>query len=45
MPVLQAPEYPDTLILPPRRAVLAGRTQVLVVGDGPAGLGAALGAA
>ncbi len=45
MPVLQPPEHPQTLTLPPREAVLAARTQVLVVGGGPAGLGAALGAA
>src|SRR5258707_9843522 len=31
--------------LPPRRALLAGETDVLVGGGGPAGLGAALGAA
>lgn len=31
--------------LPPRRAVLGGRAEVLVVGGGPAGLGSALGAA
>ncbi len=31
--------------LPPRSAQLAGRTEVLVVGGGPSGLGAALGAA
>lgn len=45
MPVLHAPEHLETITLPPRLAMLAGRTQVLVVGGGPAGLGAALGAA
>lgn len=45
MPVLPEPRNPPTVTLPPRPAVLAGRTHVLVVGGGPAGLGAALGAA
>lgn len=42
---LPPPQNPETVELPPRRAVHAGRTEVLVVGGGPAGLGAALGAA
>ena len=33
------------ITLPPRQATLAAETDVLVVGGGPAGLGAALGAA
>ncbi|HEY8374160.1 MAG TPA: FAD-dependent oxidoreductase [Pseudonocardiaceae bacterium] len=45
MPVLTPPEEPQAVVLPPRRATHGGRTQVLVVGGGPAGLGAALGAA
>lgn len=45
MPVLPRPEKPVSLALPPRRATLAAETEVLVVGGGPAGLGAALGAA
>lgn len=45
MPSLQRPPAPETVILPPRQAVLAADTEVLVVGGGPAGIGAALGAA
>ncbi|MGC1953269.1 MAG: FAD-dependent oxidoreductase [Gammaproteobacteria bacterium] len=45
MPSLQRPLAPGTVILPPRQAVLAADTEVLVVGGGPAGIGAALGAA
>src|SRR4051812_49991119 len=45
MPSLKRPEDPRRIDLPPRRALLAGETDVLVVGGGPAGLGAALGAA
>lgn len=45
MPALERPGDPKYLPLPPRRALDAGRTDVLVVGGGPAGLGAALGAA
>ncbi|HEX7053606.1 MAG TPA: FAD-dependent oxidoreductase [Burkholderiales bacterium] len=45
MPSLKRPEAPATLELPPRRAVVAGETDVLVLGGGPSGLGAALGAA
>ncbi|MCW2650463.1 MAG: dependent oxidoreductase [Mycobacterium sp.] len=45
MPVLQAPANPKTVLLPPRHAVVGAESQVLVVGGGPAGLGAALGAA
>ncbi|MEV4946486.1 FAD-dependent oxidoreductase [Streptomyces sp. NPDC053755] len=39
------PRVPRTVDLPPRRALHAGSTQVLVIGGGPAGIGAALGAA
>jgi hypothetical protein len=42
---LPAPAAARNVRLPPRRATYAGRTQVLVVGGGPAGLGAAVGAA
>src|SRR5882672_3549743 len=45
MPTLPRPENPVLINLPPRRAQLAADTDVLVVGGGPAGLGAALGAA
>lgn len=45
MPPLTRPEQAGILELPPRRATLAGEADVLVVGGGPAGLGAALGAA
>ncbi len=45
MPPLTAPEQVETIMLAPRRATVAARTDVLVVGGGPAGLGAALGAA
>lgn len=45
MPPLGRPQQLETVQLPPRRAILAGNTEVLVVGGGPAGLGAALGAA
>ncbi len=45
MPSLKRPDAASTIELPPRRAVLAGETDVLVLGGGPAGLGAALGAA
>jgi len=36
---------PSTIELPPRRALVAAEADVLVVGGGPAGLGAAIGAA
>jgi hypothetical protein len=45
MPVLRRPAEPVHVDLPPRRATLAAETDVLVVGGGPAGLGAAIGAA
>src|SRR5690606_39712388 len=45
LPALKRPEAPERLALPPRQALLAGETDVLVVGGGPAGLGAAIGAA
>ncbi len=45
MPSLRRPEQPVLIELAPRRAQLAAETDVLVVGGGPAGLGAALGAA
>ncbi len=45
MPVLTCPSDADAVTLPPRRATRVGRCQVLVVGGGPAGLGAAVGAA
>src|SRR5919106_3808805 len=45
MPTLKRPDDAPQIELPPRRATLAGDTDVLVVGGGPAGLGAAVGAA
>jgi hypothetical protein len=45
MPPLRRPATARTVELPPRSATLAGEVDVLVVGGGPAGLGAALGAA
>ena len=45
MPALARPTHATTLALPPRQALLAAETDVLVVGGGPAGIGAALGAA
>lgn len=45
MPALGRPSEAAAVSLPPRSATLAGETDVLVVGAGPAGLGAALGAA
>jgi len=44
MPTLKRPDDAPSVELPPRQALLAGDTDVLVVGGGPAGLGAALGA-
>ena len=45
MPALARPQRAVTITLPPRQAMLAAATDVLVVGGGPAGIGAALGAA
>jgi FAD dependent oxidoreductase len=45
MPPLLRPKDPETLTLAPRTATIAAKCDVLVVGGGPAGLGAALGAA
>lgn len=45
MPTLRRPEKISTVALPSRSAVVAAQTQVLVVGGGPAGLGATVGAA
>ncbi|TMG79740.1 MAG: FAD-dependent oxidoreductase, partial [Betaproteobacteria bacterium] len=45
MPSLKRPENAARIELPPRRAIVAADTDVLVVGGGPAGLGAAIGAA
>ena len=44
MPVLEPPDELRTVTLPPRPAQHGGRTEVLVVGGGPAGCGAALAA-
>lgn len=44
MPALKKPAHEAHVELPPRRALLGGEADVLVVGGGPAGLGAALGA-
>lgn len=45
MPPLRRPDIAAAVTLPPRRAQVVAETDVLVVGGGPAGLGAALGAA
>ncbi len=45
MPILQRPKLPIELTLPPRKAAMIAKTDVLVIGGGPAGLGAAVGAA
>ncbi|MGE5618353.1 MAG: FAD-dependent oxidoreductase [Sphingomonadaceae bacterium] len=45
MPPIPRPQNGKTVLLPRRRALVAAETDVLVVGGGPAGLGAALGAA
>jgi hypothetical protein len=45
MPHLPRPELSRHVALPPREALLAAETDVLVVGGGPAGIGAAVGAA
>jgi len=45
VPPLPRPRAAATISLPPRLASVAGDCDVLVVGGGPAGLGAALGAA
>ncbi|GHE84864.1 FAD-dependent oxidoreductase [Streptomyces spiralis] len=45
MPVLRRPEQPRTVTLPARSALHGGRTDVLVVGGGPAGTAAAWAAA
>jgi len=45
MPPLQRPERPAQITLPVRRATVAARPDVVVVGGGPAGIGAAVGAA
>jgi glycine/D-amino acid oxidase-like deaminating enzyme len=45
MPILSRPAEPRSVSLPVRQAVLAADTDVLIVGGGPAGIGAALGAA
>jgi hypothetical protein len=44
MPALRKPAGADYQQLPPRRALRAGQADVLIVGGGPAGVGAALGA-
>lgn len=45
MPALERPQGTERIELKPRRGLLAGEADVLVVGGGPAGIGAALGAA
>ncbi|MER5211753.1 FAD-dependent oxidoreductase [Streptomyces sp. NPDC002838] len=45
MPILEEPREPRTVTLPPRPARHGGRTDVLVVGGGPAGCAAAVAAA
>ncbi|HXI37676.1 MAG TPA: FAD-dependent oxidoreductase [Burkholderiales bacterium] len=45
MPSLRRPERLERILLAPREALVAGDADVLVVGGGPAGLGAAIGAA
>ena len=45
MPALTRPQVEQRIDLPARKALVGGEADVLVVGGGPAGLGAALGAA
>jgi hypothetical protein len=45
MPVLKPPTQKIHITLPPRKASLAATTDTLVIGGGPAGMGAAIGAA
>jgi hypothetical protein len=45
VPALSRPAKPQAVELPARQGILAADTDVLVVGGGPAGLGAAVGAA
>jgi hypothetical protein len=45
MPWLERPKTPELVNLPSRPAIVAADADVLVVGGGPAGIGAALGAA
>jgi hypothetical protein len=45
MPPLARPDKPRSVQLPPRTGLHGGEADVLVVGGGPSGLGAALGAA
>jgi hypothetical protein len=45
MPPVLRPQRSQAITLPPRRATVVAEPDVLVVGGGPAGLGAALGAA
>jgi hypothetical protein len=45
MPPLKPPQSIVTVDLPPRKATIAAKADVLVVGGGPAGIGAAVGAA
>ena len=45
MPPLSPPSRSVSVVLPSRRGTVAAETDVLVVGGGPAGIGAALGAA
>jgi hypothetical protein len=45
VPALSRPAQPKPVELPARHGILAAETDVLVVGGGPAGLGAAVGAA
>ena len=45
MPPLRRPDTPRSITLPARQAIVTARPDVLVVGGGPAGIGAALGAA
>jgi hypothetical protein len=44
MPALRKPTFADYRELPTRQALRGGKADVLIVGGGPAGLGAALGA-
>ncbi len=45
MPALARPPNPESIELAPRTATVAANADVLVVGGGPAGIGAAIGAA